>query len=130
MIIAKRMGIPVIHMEAGNRCYDDRVPEEVNRRIIDHSSDILLPYTERSRANLVREGIPNERILVTGIPILEVISHYENPINGSDILNRLKSQEAEICSVTLHRAENVDHRMRLRVNPGIHHNKQAIRVCR
>ena len=77
-IIAKRLGIPVFHMEAGNRCYDDRVPEEVNRRIIDHSSDILLPYTERSRANLIREGIPNERICVTGNPILEVINHYED----------------------------------------------------
>ena len=77
-IIAKRLGIPVFHMEAGNRCYDDRVPEEVNRRIIDHSSDILLPYTERSRANLIREGIPHERICVTGNPILEVINHYED----------------------------------------------------
>ena len=66
-IIAKRNGIPVYHMEAGNRCYDDRVPEEVNRRIIDHSSDVLMPYTERSRQNLLREGIAGERIFVTGI---------------------------------------------------------------
>ena len=63
------MGIPVYHMEAGNRCYDDRVPEEVNRRIIDHCSDVLMPYTERSRQNLLREGIPGERIFVTGNPI-------------------------------------------------------------
>ena len=67
-IVAKRLAIPVYHMEAGNRCYDDRVPEEVNRRIIDHSSDVLLPYTERSRANLLREGIAGERIYVTGNP--------------------------------------------------------------
>src|SRR5207248_11701788 len=76
-IIAKRMGIPIFHMEAGNRCYDDRVPEEVNRRIIDHSSDILMPYTERSRQNLLREGFAGERTFVTGNPILEVIRHYE-----------------------------------------------------
>jgi UDP-N-acetylglucosamine 2-epimerase (non-hydrolysing) len=70
-IVAKRMGIPVFHMEAGNRCYDDRVPEEVNRRVIDHSSDILMPYTERSRTNLLREGIPGDRIFVIGNPIRE-----------------------------------------------------------
>ena len=75
-------------MEAGNRCYDDRVPEEVNRRIIDHSSDILLPYTERSRANLLREGIPGERIYVTGNPIYEVIRHYEKQIDQSDNISR------------------------------------------
>src|SRR5512133_1596301 len=74
--VAKRMGIPVYHMEAGNRCYDDRVPEEVNRRVIDHSSDILMPYTERSRQNLLHEGIPGRRIYVTGNPILEVIQHH------------------------------------------------------
>ena len=82
-IIAKRMGIPVVHMEAGNRCYDDRVPEEVNRRIIDHCSDVLLPYTERSRANLIREGIANNRIYVTGNPIIEVINHYQDSIDQS-----------------------------------------------
>src|SRR6202011_3028106 len=65
-VVAKRAGIPVYHMEAGNRCFDDRVPEEVNRRLIDHASDVLLPYTERSRANLLREGIAPDRIFVTG----------------------------------------------------------------
>lgn len=65
-MVAKRLQIPVYHMEAGNRCYDDRVPEEINRRVVDHCSDILLPYTERSRANLLREGIEGERIYVTG----------------------------------------------------------------
>ena len=72
-IVAKRLSIPVYHMEAGNRCYDDRVPEEVNRRIIDHSSDILMPYTERSRQNLLSEGIEGKRIYVTGNPIKEVL---------------------------------------------------------
>jgi len=114
VIIAKRMGIPVIHMEAGNRCYDDRVPEEINRRIIDHSSDVLLPYTERSRANLLKEGISSERICVTGNPILEVINHYEKQVNGSDILTRLKIYKGKFFLVTLHRAENVDIESRLR----------------
>lgn len=113
-IIAKRIRIPVFHMEAGNRCYDDRVPEEVNRRIIDHSSDILLPYTERSRSNLVREGIRNESILVTGNPIFEVIHHYEVQISRSDILKRLKIQKGNYFLATLHRAENVDIESRLR----------------
>src|SRR3989442_3398423 len=79
-IVAKRLGIPVYHMEAGNRCYDDRVPEEVNRRIVDHCSDVLMPYTERSRMNLLREGIEGHRVFVTGNPILEVIEHYNEQI--------------------------------------------------
>ncbi len=107
-IVAKRMGIPVFHMEAGNRCYDDRVPEEVNRRLIDHSSDLLLPYTERSRANLLREGIPGERIVVTGNPILEVIEHHRARIETSDILARTGLEAGKYFLVTLHRAENVD----------------------
>ncbi len=113
-IIAKRRGIPVFHMEAGNRCYDDRVPEEVNRRIIDHTSDILMPYTERSRANLIREGIPHERICVTGNPILEVINHYSDQIIHSDIRERLNIQKNQFFLVTLHRSENVDLPDRLR----------------
>jgi len=88
-VVAKRMGIPVFHMEAGNRCYDDRVPEEVNRRIIDHASDVLMPYTERSRANLLREGIAGERIHVTGNPIREVLDHYAPGIESSGILAAL-----------------------------------------
>jgi UDP-N-acetylglucosamine 2-epimerase (non-hydrolysing) len=106
--IAKRLGIPVYHMEAGNRCYDDRVPEEVNRRVIDHSSDVLLPYTERSRQNLLREGIPGERVYVTGNPILEVISHYDAQIQSSDVHRRLDVKPGQYFLVTLHRAENVD----------------------
>jgi UDP-N-acetylglucosamine 2-epimerase (non-hydrolysing) len=102
------MGIPVFHMEAGNRCFDDRVPEEVNRRIIDHCSDILLPYTERSRANLLREGIAGNKIYVTGNPIYEVLSHFSDLINQSDVLNRFNLQKQKFFLVTLHRAENVD----------------------
>lgn len=113
VIIAKRMGIPVIHMEAGNRCYDDRVPEEVNRRIIDHCSDVLLPYTERSRSNLIREGIPNDHIYVTGNPILEVINHYRDQIHQSTILRDLNLEKGKYFLVTLHRAENVDIEPRL-----------------
>lgn len=113
-VVAKRMGIGVYHMEAGNRCYDDRVPEEVNRRIIDHSSDVLMPYTERSRANLLREGIAGERIFVTGNPIFEVINHYDPLIRQSDILQRLGIEQGKYFLVTMHREENVDSEMRLR----------------
>lgn len=112
-IIAKRMGIPVLHMEAGNRCFDDRVPEEVNRRIIDHSSDILMPYTGRSRANLIREGIPGNRIFVTGNPILEVIRHYQDQIDRSAILSELNITKGNYILATVHRAENVDINVRL-----------------
>src|SRR4051812_2714459 len=113
-VVAKRMGIPVYHMEAGNRCFDDRVPEETNRRVIDHSSDILMPYTERSRQNLLREGIPGERIFVTGNPILEVIRRAEPLIAASSVLTRLALSPGRYFLVTLHRAENVDIESRLR----------------
>lgn len=112
-VMAKRLAIPVYHMEAGNRCYDDRVPEEVNRRIIDHSSDILLPYTERSRANLIREGISGERIYVTGNPINEVINYFEKQIKRSAILKTLGLNAGGYFLVTMHRAENVDIEERL-----------------
>jgi UDP-N-acetylglucosamine 2-epimerase (non-hydrolysing) len=111
--IAKRLGIPVYHMEAGNRCYDDRVPEEVNRRVIDHSSDILMPYTERSRQNLLKEGIPGQRVYVTGNPILEVINYYDEKIRASDVHKRLNVMPKNYFLVTLHRAENVDIESRL-----------------
>jgi len=113
-IVAKRLGIPVYHMEAGNRCYDDRVPEEVNRRIIDHCSDVLLPYTERSRANLLREGIPGERIYVTGNPIYEVIQGHEPQISQSNALSQLGLESGQYFLVTMHRAENVDDEDRLK----------------
>jgi UDP-N-acetylglucosamine 2-epimerase (non-hydrolysing) len=113
-IVAKRLRIPVYHMEAGNRCYDDRVPEEVNRRIIDHSSSVLLPYTERSRANLLREGIEGHRIYVTGNPIYEVIRHYDEKIRQSEIHKQLKLEPGKYFLVTMHREENVDVEERLR----------------
>ncbi len=107
-IVAKRMGIPVFHMEAGNRSYDDRVPEEVNRRIIDHASDILMPYTERSRVNLLREGISGETIYVTGNPINEVLDYYKEMIDSSLALSNFGLKSGKYFLVTLHRAENVD----------------------
>lgn len=110
---AKRRGIPVYHMEAGNRCYDDRVPEEVNRRVIDHSSDILLPYTNRSRDHLLREGFHPNRVYVTGNPIREVMEHYAPQIDSSDVLSRLGVASQGYFLVTLHRAENVDMPKRL-----------------
>lgn len=107
-IIAKRYQIPVFHMEAGNRCYDDRVPEEINRRLVDHCSDILLPYTENSRFNLLKEGLPQRRIYVTGNPIAEVINFYQSQIKASQILTKLDLRPKHFFLVTLHRAENVD----------------------
>lgn len=112
-IVAKRMGIPVYHMEAGNRCYDDRVPEEVNRRIIDHCSDILMPYTHRSKENLLREGIERQRIFVIGNPICEVLNFYASEIAGSNVLERFSIEPGSYFLVTLHRAENVDDPERL-----------------
>jgi UDP-N-acetylglucosamine 2-epimerase (non-hydrolysing) len=112
-IVAARMRIPVFHMEAGNRCYDDRVPEEINRRVIDHSSTILLPYTERSKENLVREGIERDRIFVTGNPIFEVMEAHRERIEQSGILPRLGLEASGYVLVTLHRAENVDDPARL-----------------
>jgi UDP-N-acetylglucosamine 2-epimerase (non-hydrolysing) len=113
-VVAKRLGISVFHMEAGNRCFDDRVPEEVNRRIIDHSSTVLMPYTERSRENLLREGFPSQRVLVTGNPIKQVIDSYEQQIASSGILGQLALRPHEYFLVTVHRAENVDLEDRLR----------------
>lgn len=112
-IVAKRLGIPVYHMEAGNRCFDDRVPEEINRRVIDHSSDILMPYTERSRANLLREGVASQNIYVIGNPIWEIIRHFDTSIRHSTILQDLNLITGKYFLVTMHRAENVDVHPRL-----------------
>lgn len=112
--IAKRMGIPVYHMEAGNRCYDDRVPEDVNRRVIDHSSDVLMPYTERGRKNLLAEGFQSNRIFVTGNPILEVLQRHEDEIAQSQIFETLGIERKNYILATVHRAENVDVESRLR----------------
>jgi UDP-N-acetylglucosamine 2-epimerase (non-hydrolysing) len=113
-IVARRLGIPVYHMEAGNRCYDDRVPEEVNRRVIDHSSSVLMPYTGRSRDNLLAEGFPANRIFVTGNPIREVMDRCSSLIGASTIVNDLDLEERRFFLVTVHRAENVDQEDRLR----------------
>ncbi len=112
-VVAARMGIPVYHMEAGNRCYDDRVPEEINRRVIDHSSTVLMPYTQRSKENLLREGIERQRIFVIGNPIYEVLQAYAAQIEASEIMARLDIGAGEFFLVTLHRAENVDDPIRL-----------------
>jgi len=112
-MMARRMGIPVYHMEAGNRCYDDRVPEEVNRRVIDHSSTVLLPYTERSRQNLLAEGIPGSRIHVTGNPIKQVIDRFAPQIAASRILAGHGLSPRQYFLVTAHRSENVDSGIRL-----------------
>jgi UDP-N-acetylglucosamine 2-epimerase (non-hydrolysing) len=113
-IIARRLSIPVFHMEAGNRCYDFRVPEESNRRIIDHLSTVLMPYTYRSRENLLREGFAGECIYVTGNPIKEVIDHYAGAIAASQSLSSLGLTRKKYFLVTMHRAENVDVEERLR----------------
>lgn len=112
--VAKRLGVPVFHMEAGNRCFDDRVPEEVNRRVIDHSSDVLMPYTERSRTNLLREGIESQRIFVIGNPIKEVLDHYADRIDASAALERLGVEAGGYLLLTMHRQETVDVEERLR----------------
>lgn len=115
-IVAKRLGIEVFHMEAGNRCFDDRVPEEVNRRIVDHSSDVLLPYTQGSRRNLLREGISPDRILVTGNPIREVLDHHARAIGDAtpSVLGRLGVEPGGYLLLTAHRQETVDVEARLR----------------
>jgi len=112
-IVAARRGIPVFHLEAGNRCYDDRVPEEINRRIIDHCSAVLMPYTNRSKENLLREGIDRERIFVIGNPIYEVINTYAAQIERTEVLSRLGLVSKHYFLVTMHRAENVDDAKRL-----------------
>jgi UDP-N-acetylglucosamine 2-epimerase (non-hydrolysing) len=113
-IVARRLGIPVYHMEAGNRCFDDRVPEEVNRRVIDHSSTVLMPYTNRSRENLLAEGFATNRVYVTGNPIKQVIDDFEETIEASTVLDTLGIEKGEFFLVTAHRAENVDDVERLK----------------
>jgi UDP-N-acetylglucosamine 2-epimerase (non-hydrolysing) len=112
-VVCERMGIPVYHMEAGNRCYDLSVPEEKNRKIIDHVSTINMPYTEFSRQNLLREGLPNNKIFITGNPINEVLNYYSGAIQHSGILSRLELEPYHYVVATTHRAENVDNPERL-----------------
>ncbi|MGM0923094.1 MAG: non-hydrolyzing UDP-N-acetylglucosamine 2-epimerase [Bacillota bacterium] len=120
-IIAERMGIPVFHMEAGNRCFDTSVPEEINRKIIDSISSFNLPYTDNSRDNLLLEGIPTNRIWVSGNPIYEVVHHFQDKIDKSDILKKLDLKPGGYILVTAHRAENVDNENRLiNIIEGLH----------
>jgi UDP-N-acetylglucosamine 2-epimerase (non-hydrolysing) len=112
-VLAERMGVPVAHMEAGNRCFDLAVPEEKNRRVIDAVSTFNLPYTEYSRQNLLREGFPAARIFKTGNPIYEVLNRYRRQIGASPILDRLGLKPGGYLLATIHRSENVDHPARL-----------------
>lgn len=113
-ILAERMGIPVVHMEAGNRCFDLTVPEEKNRKIIDTVSSINMPYTKQSKEHLIREGFPSNRIILTGNPINEVLLHYASRIAASPVLTTLELGAGHYFLATIHRAENVDHPGHLR----------------
>jgi UDP-N-acetyl-L-fucosamine synthase len=108
VIAAKKRKIPTFHMEAGNRCFDERVPEESNRRLVDHLSDINLPYSKHAREYLVREGIAPDRIIKTGSPMYEVLNFYGPKIDRSGILKKLKLKETDYFLVSCHREENVD----------------------
>jgi UDP-N-acetylglucosamine 2-epimerase (non-hydrolysing) len=107
-LAAKRKKIPVFHMEAGNRCFDERVPEEINRKIVDHISDINMPYSDISREYLLREGIAPDRIIKTGSPMYEVLTYYRSKIDRSDILARLGVMGGNYFVVSAHREENID----------------------
>ena len=107
-ISAKRLKIPIFHMEAGNRCFDQNVPEEINRKIVDHISDINLPYTEHSRRYLLSEGFRKEHIFVTGSPMTEVLKNHKIAINQSDVLNALHLKPNQYFLVSAHREENID----------------------
>ena len=113
-IIAERMGIPVYHMEAGNRCFDKRVPEELNRKIIDSISTYNLPYTQLSKENLIHDGVAKNKIYVTGNPIYEVLKFYHSEIDHSKILKTLHLTHKNFLLATFHRAENVDDHMTLK----------------
>lgn len=107
-ITAKRRHVPVFHMEAGNRCFDARVPEETNRKIVDHTADINMPYSDIAREYLLREGIAPDRIVKTGSPMYEVLSYYRTRIEASDVLSRLQLVAGDYFVVSCHREENVD----------------------
>lgn len=107
-IAAKKRQIPVFHMEAGNRCFDMRVPEELNRRIVDHVADINLTYSDIARDYLLREGIPPERVIRTGSPMLEVLNNHMDSIKSSRVLSKLNLKQGEYFVVSAHRAENVE----------------------
>ena len=108
VIPAKRRQIPIFHMEAGNRCFDQRVPEEINRRIVDHTADINLTYSSIAREYLLREGLPSDMVIKTGSPMFEVLSHYRKDIDGSNVLDRLRLTPNGFFVVSAHREENID----------------------
>jgi len=105
---AKRRKIPIFHMEAGNRCFDQRVPEETNRKIVDHISDINLTYSDIAREYLLREGLPPDRIIKTGSPMFEALTHYRKKIDSSDVLTRLNLKREDYFVVSAHREENIE----------------------
>lgn len=107
-IPAKKRQIPIFHMEAGNRCFDQRVPEETNRKIVDHTADINLTYSDIAREYLLREGLPADRIIKTGSPMFEVLNHYLPQIESSDVLTRLKLDEGKYFVISSHREENIN----------------------
>ena len=107
-IPAKKRQIPIFHMEAGNRCFDQRVPEETNRKIVDHTADINLTYSDIAREYLLREGLPADRIIKTGSPMFEVLNHYLPEIEKSDVLTRLNLEEGKYFVVSSHREENIN----------------------
>lgn len=107
-IPAKKRHIPIFHMEAGNRCFDQRVPEETNRKIVDHTSDINLTYSDIAREYLLREGLPADRIIKTGSPMFEVLNHYLPQIVASDVLKKLNLEEGKFFVVSSHREENIN----------------------
>ena len=113
IIAAKKRHIPIFHMEAGNRCFDSRVPEEVNRKIIDHTSDINLAYTEHARRNLLAEGLPADQIFITGSPMAEIINHHQAGIQQSEVLKTLELKKHQYFVASFHREENVDEKVRL-----------------
>lgn len=108
VIPAKRRHIPIFHMEAGNRCFDQRVPEETNRRIVDHVADVNLTYSDIAREYLLAENLPPDRVIKTGSPMFEVLTHYADRIDGSDVLGRLGLEKLEYFVVSAHREENID----------------------
>jgi len=113
-LTAKRQKVPVFHMEAGNRCFDQRVPEEINRKIVDHISDINLTYSDIAREYLLREGLPPDRIIKTGSPMFEVLNYYGDQIEQSDVLSRLQLTKHNYFAVSSHREENVDNETNFR----------------
>ncbi|HEV7229298.1 non-hydrolyzing UDP-N-acetylglucosamine 2-epimerase [Brevundimonas sp.] len=108
VIPAKRRRVPIFHMEAGNRCFDQRVPEETNRRIVDHVADVNLTYSDIAREYLLAENLPPDRVIKTGSPMFEVLTHYGDRIDGSDVLDRLELKEHDYFVVSAHREENIE----------------------